>query len=308
MPANNNTANVARKQLYAFSVGGSTTLSKLVTMENFGLTTNPQYAKDEGSNGTLWSNDQDYQLSTVPASGPLDFVPRANDLRWLLPLIFGGAFSGNDLKPAPSSDFFRVGRFDRAINKVFTGIDCAVNSATLSSNDASNGLLRLNMQVEACQMSRGAAGTWPSGMSLSTQQPFVHHHSVLTLDGDVHRIKNVSVTCNNSLIVDEFYNSRFRGDFPSDGQVITLSHESPFDDANAEGWLDLVDSITASLVYTNGAMSLTFTFPALRALVGPPTVAGRGTRVRKQITWEAAVDSAGTPNDCPVLITLDDTP
>lgn len=306
MPATNNTANTPRKQKYAFSVGGSTTLSKLVTMESFGIVTDPQLIEDTGSNGTLWANDQDFQLGNIPCGGPVDFVPRPNDLRWLLPLIFGGSFSGNDLKPAPSSAFFRVGRLDTCVDKLYTFIDCATNVSTLSSADG--GALRLNMGIEACQMSRGASSGWPSGMSLSTIQPFVHSHSVVTIDGDVHRVKNTSITCDNKLILDEFYNSRTRGDFPSDGQVITLSHESPFDSAEAEGWLDIVDSVSASVVYTSGGLSLTFTFPALRALIGPPTVGARNTRIRKSITWKATVDSAGTPSDAPVLITLDDTP
>lgn len=304
----NCTANVPRKSLVAFSVAGSTTLSKLVTFRNFGLRSVTSYAKDDGSNGTLWSNTQDYQIDKTVVNGPIDLVPRPNDLRWLLPLITGGTFSTNDIKPAPSCPFFRVGRNDTILSKQFVYQDCVVGNATLSSNDGTNGLLALSMNIEAAQMARSSNSGWPSGMSLSTQQPFVHRQSVLTLNSVARRIKDVSVTFDNQLMTDEFYNSRYRTDFPQDGQLITLTHTSPFDTADEEALLDLTAGVSATLVYTSGGMSLTFTFPCLRAIPAEPGVGARGSRVTNQITWEACVDSAGTPSDAPLLITLDDTP
>ena len=304
----NCTANVPRQSLCAFSVAGSTTLSKLVSFRNFGLRSVTSYAKDDGNNGTLWSNTQDYQVDKTVVNGNIDLVPRPNDLRWLLPLISGGTFSTNDIKPAPSCPFFRVGRNDRILSKQFVYQNCVVGNATLASNDATNGLLTLSMNIEASQMVRSSNSGWPAGMSLSTQQPFVHGQSVLTLNGVTRRIKDVSVNFDNQLMTDEFYNSRYRSDFPQDGQLITLTHTSPFDTADEEALLDLTTGVSATLVYTSGGMSLTFTFPCLRAIPAEPAIGGRGSRVTNQITWEACVDSAGSPSDAPLLITLDDTP
>lgn len=308
MPATNCTANTSRQSLYAFSTAGSTTLSKQVACRSFGLKSDTTYAKDDGANGTLWSRDEDYVVDKTSVGGTVDMAVRPSDLRWILPLITGGTFSGNDIKPAPSCPFFRSGRYDRKLDKVFTYVDCVTSRAVLSSNDGSNGLLGLSWDILCSQRTRGAAGTWPVGLTLATQQPFVHRQSVVTIDGTAKRVKNSSIAFDNQLMTDEFYNSQYRGDFPQDGQLITFSHESPFDDSSDENLLDLVTSVSASVVYTSGALSLTFTFPALRAIPSEPGIGGRGTRVTNSITWEAAVKSSGSPSDAPVLITLDDTP
>jgi hypothetical protein len=310
MAATNCTANVPRRHQYAFSTSGQTALSKRVSATNWGLKSTTTPSVDNGNTGLLWTRADDYVIDRTKVSGQVVLNPRPADLLWMLPIITGGTFSGAAIKPAPTCPFFRCGRYDATpgINSVFTYVDCVTSKAVFSSSDAAGSLLQLAWDIESKQMARSAANTWPTGMTFDTTQPFVHAGSVLNLAGNEHRIKDISITIDNMLMVDEFYNSRYREDFPQDGQKFTLAHTSPFDLSTDLALLDVVTSVSAQVTYTNGNTSIVFDFPALRAYPTEPAVGNRGSRVTNQITWEACLATGAGANDTPVTITVDATP
>lgn len=307
MSANNCLSNTPRRHQYAFSASAGTTYVNRVAASNFTLKTTSTYAKDTGNNGTLWSRDEDYVKDRTAVGGNIAFAPRASDMRWALPLILGTAFSANTIKAGPQCPFFRVGHLDPVVDTVYNYITCATSKAVFSSSDAQGGVLGLSWDVETGTSTQTAGASWPT-LLLATQQPFVHAQSVITVNGAVKRIKDVSVSIDNQLQTDNYFNSLSRKDFPSDGQLITLTHTSPFDEASDLALTNLTGSVTASLVYTNGAFSLTFTFPCLRALPAEPDVGARGTRVTNAYTWEACLVAGAVAADSPLVITLDDTP
>jgi Phage tail tube protein len=176
-----------------------------------------------------------------------------------------------------------------------------------SSSDSTGGTLQVSIDVEAASSNKSASSGWPA-LTLATQQPFVHSHSVLIINGVARRIKDCSVSIDNKLLVDEFYNSRSRGDFPSDGQLITLTHSTPFDTADDVALTNLTAGVAGSLVYTNGTVSLTFTFPNLRYLAPEPEIGQRGSRVMNTYTWIAGLAPGGDPVvNPPLTCVLDDT-
>lgn len=303
----NCTANTPRRHQYAFTAAGSTTYTTRIAALNFGLKATTNYAKDEGNNGRLWSRDEDFVIDKTAVAGPVSFNPRPNQLRTILPLILGGSFSSNVIKASALCPFYRVGHLDSTVEQVYNYIDCITSKATFSSSSAQGGMLNLAMDVEACQNSRGAVGTWPT-LALSTQQPFVHSQSTLTINSVDYRVSDASVVIDNQLIVDQYFNSRYRTDMPQDGQMIQLTHTSPFDNSDDLELLDLTGSVSGSLVYTAGTMSVTFTFPALRLIPSEPDIGGRGQRVTNSYTWEAVLEAGSDDTDCPLTITLDDTP
>lgn len=309
MAATNCTANTSRRHKYAFSNSGSTTLANLVACLGFGLKSTTNYAKDEGVNGQLHSRTEDYAIDKTMVSGPVSFNVRPSDMRWALPLILGTAFSTNTIKAGAACPFFRVGHLDSVIDNLYTYHDCIVSKATFSSSDAMGGLLMLAMDIEGASSTQTASSNWPSsGLALASQQPLTHSASTLTINGNTRRIKDASVVIDNMLMTDQFFNSRYREDFPSDGQMITLTHTSPFDDANDLAFTNLTGSVAASLVYTAPSLSMTFTFPALRFIAPEPEVGGRGSRVTNQYTWEACLAAGATlGTDTVMTITLDDT-
>lgn len=306
MPANNATANTSRRHQFAFSSSGATTLANRISALNFGLKSNTNYAKDEGVSGLLHSRNEDFVIDKTEISGPVSFNVRAADMRWCLPLILGTTFATNTIRAGAQAPFFRVGHLDSIQNIMYTYIDCSVAKATFSSSDAMGGLLQLAMDIVACQSTQSSGGTWPT-MNLGVQQPMVHSTSTLTLNGVATRIKDVQVVIDNQLLTDGFYNSRYRGDNPSDGQLIQLIHTSPWDGVSDQALTNLTGSVSATLVYTAGTTSLTFDFPALRAIPAEPEVGGKGSRVTNQITWEACLATGADPATAsPLTITLDD--
>ena len=307
MPSNNCTANTPRRHQYAFSASAGTTYVNRVAASNFGLKTTKTYAKDTGNNGTLWSRDEDYVRDRTAIAGPISFAPRASDMRWALPLILGTAFSTNTIKAGGQCPFFRVGHLDPVVDIVYNYVDCVTSKATFSSSDSAGGTLGLTMDIETATSSQSASSGWPV-MTLATQQPFVHAQSVLTCNSVARRVKDISIVIDNQLQTDQYFNSLTRGDFPSDGQMITLTHTSPFDEAADLALTNLTAAVTASVVYTNGALSLTFNFPCLRYIATEPDVGARGSRVVNQYTWEACLVAGATSTDSPLSIVLDDTP
>lgn len=301
-------ANTPRRHQFGFSDSAGSTIVNRIAASNFTLKTTSTYAKDNGNNGTLWSRDEDYVKDRTAVGGNVAFIPRPSDMRWALPLILGTAFATNTIKAGPQCPFFRVGHLDSVIDIVYNYVSCATSKATFSSSDAAGGLLNLSWDIETGTSNQAASGTWPV-MTLATQQPFVHAMSVLTVNSVARRIKDVQVVIDNQLMTDQWFNSYARGDFPSDGQMIQLIHTTPHDLAADLTLANLTGSTTASLVFTNGALSLTFTFPCLRFLPSEPEVGARGSRVTNQYTWEACLVAGGDPAvDSPLSITLDDTP
>lgn len=313
MPATNCTANVPRKHQYAFSLSGVTTLSKIIAADSFGLQSKESKLKAGGNNGSLFARSSDYVRNTLAVNGPVVHSPRPDELRWMLPLLTGGSFSSNIIKVGGICPFFRAGHFDASagINTVFLYKDCVTSKAVFSSSDGAGGFLNLNWDIEARDSSQELANTWPSGMALSSQQPFVHVQSVLTVDSVATRIKNASVTIDHRLQTDQYFNARIREDFPQDDPLIQLAFESPFDSASDLALTNLTGAISATLVYTNGALSLSFSLPCLQYVERPaePTVGAKNTRVTNQYTFEACLlDTDNPATDSPLVITLDDTP
>ena len=307
MPATNCTANVSRRHRFAFSSSGASVLSNRIAPLGFSMKSATSYAKDEGMNSGPWIRNEGFVIDKTAVAGSVSWNVRPAEMRWALPLILGGSFTADTIKAQPQCPFFRIGHLDEVVSRLYTYVDCSVSKATFSSNDAAGGLLQVALDIEACQSTQGLASTWPAGLTLSSQQPLVHSTSTLTLNGVARRMKDVQVVIDNQLITDGYFNSRYRGDNPSDGQMIQLVHTSPFDDADDLALTNLTGSVSATLVYTAGTTSLTFQFPALRYIAPEPEISGRGSRVTNQYTWEAALATGADPStDSPLTITLDD--
>lgn len=307
MPATNCTANTSRRHQFAFSNSGSTTLANRIAALGFSLKSNTNFAKDEGVSGLLHSRNEDFVVDKTDVSGSVSFNVRPSDMRWALPIILGTAFSANVIKAGAACPFFRVGHLDSVLNTMYTYIDCIVAKATFSSSDAMGGLLQVAMDIVGSQSSQASGSGWPV-LALATQQPLVHASSSLTLNGQPVRIKDAQVVVDNQVMTDQFYNARYRGDFPSDGQMIQLIHTSPFDSASDLALTNLTGSVAAQLVYSAPTMSITFDFPALRFIAPEPEIGGKGSRITNQYTWEAVLATGAGATDSPLTITLDDTP
>lgn len=312
MAATNCTANVSRKHVYAYSNSGNTTLANRIAALSFGLVPSESNIKAQGVNGLIFSKAEDYVADKIACSGPVNFEVRPNHLRWFLPLVFGTAFSSNIIKLGPSCPFFRVGHLDNQLEDVTTFVDCATSRLTFQSSSSGGGILTANHEIEASNYTTGNVASWPSGLTLSAQQPLVHNQSSLTINGNAVKFNDVQIVIDYGLMTDEYYNSQTREDFPSDGVNVQLIFTAKYDGANERALTNLAGAVAASLRYQNAAntMSAVFDFPALTQMTKTkPAIGGRGSRVVQQFTFEAHLAAgADEVTDTCLSVTLDDTP
>lgn len=269
----------------------------------------PEFVEDDAQRGNPWLSSEGVIYNRGQGSGAISLRPRANDFRSILPLLIGGTFSGDVIEPAIICNFFRV-QADKSI-AVFNHFDCKTNTWTISSSSGQP-VLSLEWNIESCKYSRTAAGTFTSGLELSVQQPFVHTASTVTIDGTVYKVDDVSITGNNNLATDIFFNSQTRTDLAMGNQTFQFTHTSPFDKTADLDLLDLgASSVVGQVVYTaaGGALTLTIDFPALHAPVPVPITPAGNTPVRYEgIQWTARTTGAGAGLVKPIKFTLDDDP
>lgn len=291
----------------AFEPGSPLTIVRQLAIVANSHTWTPSYVEDDGQRGTPWMSSEGVVYNRGQGSGSLTLRPRADDLRYILPLLIGGTFDVNELEPAIMCDFFRL-QADKSV-AVFDHRDAKTNSWAISSSSGQP-VLQLEWNIESCKYVRTNAGTFTAGLELSVLQPFVHTASTVTIDGDVYKVDDVSITGNNNLLADLFYNSQTRTDLPMGNQMFQFSHTSPFNLTADLALLDLgATSVTGQVVYTaaGGTLTLTVDFPALHAPVAVPVTPSGNSPVRYQgIQWTARTTGAGAGLVKPIKFTLVD--
>ena len=307
--------NMPRTHRLGISAGGAkdanpllTVIRQLAFISNSHVWT-PQFASDTGHRGDPWEASEGVVYDKGSGSGSLVMVPRPDDLRTILPLLIGGSFSTNVIEPAAICNFFRI-EADKSI-QTHNHLDCKTNNWTLASS-AGSPLLQLDWNVESCRFSTASAGTFTSGLSLSTQQPLVHSSATLTINSVTYKVDAIQLAGNNNLLTDIFYNSPTRTDLSMGNQAFTLTTTLPYDDAgslNIQTLGQAATHVAAQLVYTSGGLSLTIDLPALHAPVSTPISPAGNTATRYEgVQWTARSKVVSSAVVKPIKFTLDDTP
>ena len=265
----------------------------------------PTHVEAPGMRGQLAHRSEDVAEGTYTVSGGISLRPRPEELRVLLPLMFGGAFATNTLEPAAVTDPFPFS-FDRKV-KVFnyTGMKFASGSLVSSAGQT----LTLSGQLEGTTQAIANAGTFPA-LDLSLQPPFMHHHAVITIDGSTFNTDDINLSVSHQPALDRFFNSQTRTEIPQGDRMISLSCKNPFTTANNDEYATLFSmalaGVEASIVYTNGAYSLTIEFPCLQAAPQDPDPGGPTNEMPLMMDFTArTVDGSGI-SDQEIKFTLDD--
>lgn len=194
--------------------------------------------------------------------GPIVMFPSPADLTLLLPWIMGNTFSGTTITVGDTLTD-RYVCVDK-VAKVYTYAGCRVNSARFSSSAGQN--LRLDLDIQGKTETEGNAGTFPAiSATLRAVQPYIHHQAVVTLNSSARAVDNIAITIDNALMLDRFLNSQTRTELPSEDLRVTFECDNPFTATDIALYNLAVAGITGSAVYTNGNMSLSFTFANLKA-------------------------------------------
>lgn len=231
--------------------------------------------------------------------GVVELNPRPDDLTFLMEYILGGAASGNNFAVAETLPEMTVEMY-RTIETV--KVDKAkINSATFSSRMGQE--LSLSMDIQGSQWATGI--TFANiASTLSTQAPFVHHQAVLTIDGTAYPVDDINLVIGNNLILDRFYNSQYRQDLPEGSRTVELSCTFPWTSNESAIYTLATAGAAATLVYTSGGTSLTFTFGKLQTAVNAPPMGARGSEVKMPVSFVSR-RTGSTPS---IAATVDSTP
>lgn len=290
----------------AFDATNSTAATSAFRMISSNLSWNETYSQDPGHNGTPWYASEGVTLDSQMGAGNVVMQPRADNLRVILPLLVGGTFATDVLVPpvAGLCDYFKA-VVDKKIG-VFNFQNSKTAQWSLSSSK-SQPKLQLDWGIESCDYATGAAGSFPSGLTYSTLQPFVHTSTTMTIDGTEVPLDDVTITGNNNLTTDYAFNSVTRIALPSGRQEFSFTCTAPFTDMS---WFSYGrTSVAAQMVYTAGAVSLTIDFPAVHPVVNTPQTPSGETPVKHEgVVWTArTVGGVGDADYEPIKFTLDDT-
>jgi len=299
------TATMGHELKYGLGIIGSAIPSTLrLALEQCGVKKIPTLiAPDAEMSGTLSRRAEPVVSGPYVVSGPIAWAPRPDELATVLPLIFGGTFSGDVLEPAPITDGFPF-QFDRKTG-VYNYAGMKVANATFSSSPGQ--ILRLQAQLEGKTEALAAAGSFPV-LTLSTLQPYTHHDAVITIDGTPRKVGAVSISVENGLILDRTENTTTRTEIPQGDRVIRFTCDARWDTTDDDMNLMGVAGVEGSVVYTNGAFSLTFDFPNMKIAPQTPEGGGKTTEMRQPLQFECYAELGHATSDYAVKITNDSTP
>jgi len=160
---------------------------------------------------------------------------------------------------------------------------CKVNEAVFSASSTQNLQLALDIlgKTESTQAFPSISGT------LSVLQPYVLHQAVVTVASSARSVDNLEIRIANNLVGDRYFNSQTRSEIPESGLDVSLSFDNPFSSSDTALYDIARAGVTGSLVFTNGAYSLTMTFANLKMPRGKQAVGGRNTALDKRLVLNA---------------------
>jgi tail tube protein len=203
-------------------------------------------------------------------TGNITMNPTPVELTTLLPRILGAAAVGTTFSLAETLPEFFV-TSDR-VTKVLTFNGCKVNRATFRATVG--GPLELDMEIFGKDEAVGAAGSFPALSIDVASPPFILADLALTLAGVPYKCDQWEMMVDNTLEV-RYANSLTPTEINETDRQVTMTTRIPYVDG---GTLYGSGSagVAATAVFTNGAVSITFTLPAFIFPKASPVVDGRG--------------------------------
>lgn len=222
---------------------------------------------------------RDYDIARVRGgpqkiAGPIIFQPTAVELAALLPWILCGTTSGT-----PVVSYFlgndsaeRHVAIDR-VGKVFNFVGVGVDVATLTCNQGE--ALRLTTNCVAKTESVANAGTFPAIDFDSDTGPFILSDLVMTVNAVTVTPKNLTLTINNMIDKERFFNSNTLSDIVMLDRIVTFSTLLPYGAHEALYGAGGDAGVQVIATFTNGAAELVITLPKVVLPKRGPNTPGR---------------------------------
>lgn len=252
---------------------------------------------DEAIRGTLDHDKNRVTQGLTKFRHRITMQPSPAELNILLPLM---AFT-------ESTDVFTLGdtytAFDMIIDrvaKVHTYAGSKIDMAVFRGQKG-NKPLQLQIDVISLTETEANAGTF-SATTIDSDIAFAFTEGVLTLQGGAEAFDRFALIINPNMQVQHNNSRNADSIFPTNRQIY-LATSSPYTSDETALYTTPVGSAAgagATLVFTRGGQSTTFTFENLKALARPPKIPGK-TEIRLPLFYKAFGDGS----DRPITITHD---
>ncbi len=231
-----------------------------------------EHLNPTGIRGTRSRHKERTRAGLERVGGAITLEPSPTELDFLLPFILGGAEVATDTFPlAETLPELHIGV--RRVVKEFTYTGCKIVRAVFSGSEGSPLQLALDLVGKTSADAAVGTVTYPTPDS---DDMYVFTDSVLTLASGAREMSDFELIIENVHEDDRFTNSTTRTDVPIIDRNVLLNTTNPYDATNEDLHDQAVAGAAGSLVFTNGARSITFTFANLKFPSLDPSVADRG--------------------------------
>ena len=249
-------------------MGTIVTITEAYEFKSESLASERTVIKTAGMRGTRAQVFERVRQGTLAPGGSIVLEPTHAELINLLPRILGGAVIAKTVLLADTLPNFWV-MVDRGA-KVYTYNSCVCDKGIFRGSEGQ--FLELQMDVEGLTETIGAAGSFTGGLTIDANPPWTFFDGVLTLNSVALPIFDFELTVDNMLKKDRFVNGQTRAFLMPMDRVVTLKITTPYSVAGSAFYDGVGASISGTLVFTNGAVTLTFTledtwFPAKKSPV-----------------------------------------
>lgn len=253
--------------------------------------TNRQILDAAGTRGTRSHVSERVKQGTLAPGYTVTLNPNSVELDSLLPRIFGGTESVDSFPLAETLPTF-VTNIDNGDSR-FHYAGCVVNRATFSAEQGR--LLELTLDVEGTTLTKSAT-SFPS-LTISTVAPYIFSEVVISVSSTNYSFKRWSLTIDNHLKVDRFYNSLTRASLTPMDRTITWEMDGPFGD-NTALYALAAAGVACVATFTLGNRSVAFTSNKVTFPEELPVIPGRSDEITMPLRGVARKDGSTNELTC----------
>jgi hypothetical protein len=231
---------------------------------------------NEGIRGTLTRSGDRTRRGPITVAGSITMNPTPVELDWWLYRLMGTAKAGSDFALADT-----IPEFQLLIDKVgqvhqFTG--CKAVSGLFSAS--SGGPLILTVNIVGKVPTAPGSIAFPA-ISIADEQPYIFSDcsGAIVLDSVAHEADQLQISINN-IAGPRANNSQFVTDIPILDREISVGFTTPWGASQVSHFNNLVsadENFASTITFTNGGLSVLFTFPHLEATnLQTPAGGGKG--------------------------------
>lgn len=285
-------------------IGATSTVDKRVRYRDEDVTAKLGILDGNEITGTLDHAIELVRDNEIRVNGPVNMVPNAVELSYWLPYIMGGTPTGSPAVSYPLTQANNLGSFyltiDRVI-KVFTYAGCKVARAVFRATQG--GPLELSVELIGISATEASAGSFPAITLDLSNGPFIFRDLTMTVAGTTVKAKEFTLTVDNMLNGERFFNSQTLQTIDQEDRKITFETSLPYGDHQAlkAGFTAAGTAVVAT--FTNGGAVLIFNMVKVAIPYTDP-----GTPGKTELMLSAAGDAMSSGSTAALVTSLNPGP